>query len=163
MPGPEPKSVLLPQSASEVVEGTERDLDHHTAFLTDQVLMRFAQVIHGRAVAKVRVLDESKFLEQAQGPIDRRRVDVRTAGLNLACDLLGTSVVVRFEKRAQHGPASRGDAVPEAAKFSNEIFVGHTFRRRGSLDADSLTATHDFEGNDPSTLALRVALSCRCS
>jgi hypothetical protein len=79
---------------NERFEQVRSDLDHTTALVADEVLVRppASQVPLGRPVAQVHVIGDVKFFEAFEGAVDGALADVGVLAGNHRDDLLGTAV-----------------------------------------------------------------------
>ena len=88
------KTVTRFQLVNQRFEQPWSDLDHTTAFLADEVLVRppAGQVPLGRPVTQVHVIGDVKFFEAFKGAVDGALADVGVLSGNHCDDLLGTAM-----------------------------------------------------------------------
>ncbi len=90
------------------------ELDHAARFDVDQmVVVRVARRLVARPPAlEIVALDDARFLEQADRPVDGRDRDARVERGGAAMDLLDVGMVDRRRQDARDRPALLGDAQP---------------------------------------------------
>jgi hypothetical protein len=107
VPESEAKAVTLFERHGEKAELVVRHLGDIPACLADQVLVTIGhQMVGGRSVAKVNVLDDAKVLQRAQGPIDRRRRHFGVLSLDHGGDVLGAQVLMTGPQQHLDGRSS---------------------------------------------------------
>src|SRR5437588_2916259 len=111
VPGVEDEVVFVPQLTGQRVERLGVDLDDAPAPLAHDVGMgALAEVVHGRAVPEVSVLDDPEALEVVEDPINRRLVDVGLTSLHGGRQPLSRRMAVVLEEGGHQCPARRRDA-----------------------------------------------------
>jgi hypothetical protein len=92
------------------------------ADLADEVLVhRIGHVVHGRAVAEVRVLDDAEALEGVEVPVDGGDVHLGVRSLDPGQQLLGGGVAVGVEQCGDQSPAGHRDPLPRGADAGQDL------------------------------------------
>jgi hypothetical protein len=77
------ETVSVPEAAPQTGKRAIRDFDHDPTRLTDQVMVRIVgEVVDGRPVSEVDMVDDPEPLELVQKPIDGGLVHIGLAGLD---------------------------------------------------------------------------------
>lgn len=101
---------VTPSSRRETLEVILGGLDHRPARLADKMPVSLrGQVIEGRPVPEVRMDDHTEPLEFVEVPVNGRQVDVRSVGLYLSGQLLGSPVPGTFEEAVHQQTTRSGD------------------------------------------------------
>ena len=81
-------------------------LDHRPALLADEMRMSHRRKVVGRrTMSEMRVHDNAEALKLLEIAIDRRQVDVGSAGLNSRRQLLGRGMPISLEEGIEQYPA----------------------------------------------------------
>jgi Transmembrane secretion effector len=108
--GVEPEPVVPLDPTAQRVEHVRRQLDDRPAVVTHQMVMGVVgEVVHGRAVAEVNVVDHTQFGEGLQRPVHRRQVDLGLGGPHCVHQRIGRDVFVRLQERRDDRSARHRD------------------------------------------------------
>lgn len=120
------ESLTLIERGNEWPDGYLVDLSDTFALTAHQVHVVgvLGQVVRGRAVVQVAVLDQAKLLEQLERPVDSRDVDTAGGLANLAVDLLRRGVLQPGDS-LQNELALGGDAVAASPEGVIPRLLGH--------------------------------------
>jgi hypothetical protein len=91
-------------------EGSIRDLDDVPTAFADEVVMGVVdEVVHGRPVPEVDVVDDAETLELVEEAVDGGFVHVGLAGLDVGGQLFGGGMAIMVDERLQDRPPGTGD------------------------------------------------------
>lgn len=142
MPSLELEVELGAEHGTKPVQGLGGNLHDLSAGLAHEVLMHvLGQVVDGRTVPEVHVIDDSQRLEVVEEAVHRRLGDVGVGTVHLSSELLGSEVVPMQQDGPQDGPPPRRDpaaARPEELEHPIEI---RRFRHDRSIAVTEVTAT----------------------
>ncbi len=109
--GVESEPVRLVDLLREPCECTVRDVDHRVAAMAHEMGMTaFTEVVEGRPVARVHVLDDPDLAEPLQHSVDSRWGDPLLAAADCGDEVVSGEMGVGLEKHADDEPRRRGDA-----------------------------------------------------
>ena len=98
------------------------DFDHPVARPAHEVVMGvLGQVVDGRPVSEVDVVDDTEALELIEEPVDGRLVDVGMAGLDGGGDLLGGGVIGVIEEGLEDRSPWARDPSPVGSKMGDDL------------------------------------------
>jgi hypothetical protein len=109
--GVDGEPVAGPGSGGEGLEEADGRLEGGAALLADEVAVGLVgEVVVGRAVSEVGVVDEAEPLELVEVAVDGGQVDVGGEGLHVGGQLLGRAVGASGVEAAKEQPPGRRDA-----------------------------------------------------
>ncbi len=129
------EAVVRTEAAGDRLEHVGGKVDHDAARLTDRVVVRLVgEVIGGRAVTEVHVLNEVDLLERFERAIDRRSMDLRPPCVDQLRKLVdGEMLVRRVEQHFEDRSPRLGDTTSAGAETVQQLIqsgFGHDHHRR---------------------------------
>lgn len=111
MAGLEFEPEVAQQPSSQLVEGLRRHLEHGGTVAAHEVLVSVVdEVVHGRPVSEMGMVDDTELLEVIEKSVDRRLVHVRVDSLHVLGDPLRGLVPRQIQEGAEDGATGGGDA-----------------------------------------------------
>lgn len=127
--GVEAEAVLALEAGAEAVEDVRREFNDRSALVADQVVMGVVdEVVHGRPVAEMDVVDHSEVGQRVECAVDGRQVDLGMSAFDLLGERLGGDVMLGVEQRGNDRPARLGHppaSLSESFQDLLETSVGH--------------------------------------
>ena len=129
MVGVQPKAVIVLDSPAESVEHIRRQLHDRPAAVADEVMVFFVdEVIDGRTVAEMDVIDDVQLRERVERSVHGGPVDVGFGPLNRLGECLRRHVMIAFEQGGDDRPPGRRDpaaTLTQAEQDLLEAVIGH--------------------------------------
>ncbi len=150
MVGVQGEAVGLVDATSEAGQGPVLDVDDRTALVADEVgVAVLAQVVEGRAVAGVHVLDDPELAESLEHAVDGRGCDARSPSLEHVDDAIGRQMTLGLEQDAHDHPRGCRDATTAVTnRFVDHLVarIDGPSRRHNATLTDVLVATGAYPG-----------------
>lgn len=115
------EAVAAAQRRAELIEQLGWDVDDFSAVFADEVLVNVAEMVHGRSVADVGVLDHPEFFERVEGPVDGGQVHLGMCRLDDRGEVFGVDVRVGGEDRLDDQAARRCDPAAPLANLVEDL------------------------------------------
>lgn len=113
------EAVLGANPTAEAAERLLGNLDHNPTPPADQMVVRVVgEVVHGRTVAEVDVVDDTEPFEVLQEPVHRGLVDVGLAGLDGDGQLLRRGMPVVVDEGQEDRPPGAGYPAAAGSKHA---------------------------------------------
>lgn len=105
------------------VQGVVGNLDDQAALLAHEVVMGVVgEVVDGRSVSEVDMVDHPETLELVQEAVDGGFMHVGLVDLDVGGEFFGRRVAVVVHQRLQDRPSGAGDSTPVGPEEGEDAF-----------------------------------------